>query len=318
MRRFAEHRRRNLAHSVLLIGGMALLAAACAYVLAGASGVVWALATVVAVMVLSPAVPPGFVLAMYRARPLRPREFPTGYTILRELAARAGLPTVPTLYYVPSAMLNAFALGRPEHAAIAVTDGMLRRLSLRELTGVLAHEASHIAHHDLWLMNLADVMSRATTLLSYLGMFLLLLNLPMVLMGGATTPLPVVLLLVFAPTLMSLLQLALSRAREFDADLGAARLTGDPQGLIAALVKLERTRGRFWQGLVLPGQRVPQPSLLRTHPPTEQRVQRLLDLTEQRPQRLDTLVPAAPRIVLPRGFVPVERPPRWRWLGVWY
>jgi len=111
-------------------------------------------------------------------------------------------------------------------------------------------------------------------------MLLLFLNLPLIVAGALAAPWLLVLLLVAAPTLMNLLQLALSRAREYDADLEAARLVGDPEALASALLKLERRQGRFWESMLSPRGQVPEPTLLRSHPPTEERVRRLLDLRQ--------------------------------------
>ena len=167
-------------------------------------------------------------------------------------------------------------------------------------------------------MNLADTMSRITTLFSYVGMFLLLVNLPLIAAGAVVVPWPLVLMLLFAPTLMSLLQLALSRSRELDADLDAARLAGDPEGLASALVKLERYQGRFWESVLLPGRHVPEPSLLRTHPPTEERVRRLLELREREPTLVALARPAEQRLAMPLGLGQVDTRPRWHWSGLWY
>ncbi len=310
------HRLRNILQSLLLIVGMASIAAVCAWTIWGAEGVIWAFAMVGLAMALSPTIPPGLVLSLYRARPLSEAEFPAGHAILRELAGRAKLPAVPRLYYVASSTLNAFALGGRRAAAVAVTDGLLRSLSLRELAGVLAHEISHIRYNDLWIMGLADTMSRATGWLSYLGIILLFLNLPLLLSGSPVVPWLLVLLLVFAPTLMALLQLGLSRAREYDADLSAAELTGDPAGLASALDKLERYQGRFWEEILMPGRRIPEPSVLRTHPPTEERVRRLLQL-KGAPQAGLARRPAA-GIEVPLSIRLVDAPPHWRWPGLWY
>ncbi len=173
-------------------------------------------------------------------------------------------------------------MGSPEDSTICVTDGLLEILDGRELAGVLAHEIGHIAHRDLWIMGLADVMSRLVSLASWVGQFLLFLNLPLVMAGMVHVPWSVVVLLIFAPTLMALVQLGLSRTREYDADRAAAELTGDPDGLVRALVKLDRLTGRFWEEIFLPGRRIPDPSLLRTHPPTESRVRRLRELDPNR------------------------------------
>lgn len=314
-RRRSVHRLRNILHSVVLVLGMALIAAACAWALWGWEGVLWAVGAVVLAMGLSPSIPPGLVLSLYRARPMSRAEFPEGYALSDELARRAGLPAPPRLHYVPSAVANAFAVGNRQDAALAVSDGMLRTLTARELAGVLAHEISHVANNDLWIMNLADAMSRATALLSNVGIVLLALNLPLVLMGAVAVPWSLILVLVLSPTAMSLLQLALSRAREYEADLGAAGLTGDPAGLASALLRLERQQGRIWESILMPGRNVPDPSLLRTHPPTAERVRRLMDLAEHEPR------PDEGRrrpVVLPGDYRVVGSAPRWRWPGLWY
>lgn len=203
-------------------------------------------------------VSPRMALSMYKARPASEAEFPAGVGIVRELARRAGLPAVPKLYVVPSRMMNAFAVGRREEAAVAVTDALARRLTAREFTGVLAHEISHIAHEDLKVMALGDIVARFTSLMSTASCPCL--NLGSFASGGGQP----VLVLAAAPTVGGLLQMALSRTREFDADLGAAMLTGDPDGLASAPNKLERAQGRFWEGLMLPGSRNSDPSALRS------------------------------------------------------
>ena len=316
MERYRLHKLRNLAHSAVLIAGMAGIAGTCAWILWGWNGVLWALAGLVAGLAFAPTVPPQFVLSLYGARRLGAADFPEGHAVLAELCRRAGIGEPPALYYVPSPTLNAFTVGRPPATAVAITDGMLRTLGPREFAGVLAHEISHIAGNDLWIMNLADAMSRASTLLSYFGIFLLILNLPLVMAGALPVPWLLVLLLIAAPTLMNLCQLALSRAREYDADLEAARLTGDPEGLASALAKLERRDGRLWESVLVPGGRVPDPSLLRTHPPTEERIRRLLELRPRKPQP-PLSMPTATSLA-PRHIPIVQRGPRWRGWGLWY
>jgi heat shock protein HtpX len=120
------------------------------------------------------------------------------------------------------------------------------------------------------------------SLASWVGQLILLLNLPLILAGAAHVPWQVPLVLILSPTIMALLQLALSRTREYDADRGGAELTGDPDGLASALLKLERRVGRVWEEMFLPGRRIPEPSLLRTHPPTDARVRRLRALSGPR------------------------------------
>lgn len=194
-----------------------------------------------------------------------------------ELAARAGLPAVPVPHYVPSGVVNAFATGSKHHAAIALTDGLLRSLTPRELTGVLGHEIAHIANEDLRVMGLADSISRLTHLLALLGQLAIVLSLPALLLGVTEVNWPALLLLAVAPQLALLAQLGLSRVREFDADRLAAELTGDPHGLASALAKIERV-SRSWRAWLLPGWGNPEPSWLRTHPATAERIERLLEL----------------------------------------
>ncbi len=144
-----------------------------------------------------------------------------------------------------------------------------------------------------------------------------LLGVPLLFGAGWNVPLLGLLLLIFAPTIGGLLQLALSRAREYDADLDAAALTGDPEGLASALALLERKQGAMWEGLILPGSRVPEPSLLRTHPKTENRIARLLAL---RPEGSRPFVLPQGRPVPGPSIVPVIRNPRIHWMrmGIWY
>ena len=236
----------------------------------------------VAGLFLAPDLSRRMLLSAYRAQRLTGREAPGLIAALAELARSAGLPRTPALYRVPSRLPNAFAMGSPEDSTICVTDGLLEILDGRELASVLAHEIGHIAHRDLWIMGLADVMSRLVSLASWMGQLLVLVNLPLVMVGMVHVPWSVVALLIFAPTLMALVQLGLSRTREYDADRAAADLTGDPEGLIRALGKLDRLTGRFWEEIFLPGRRIPDPSLLRTHPPTESRVRRLRELDPNR------------------------------------
>jgi heat shock protein HtpX len=242
-----RHKLRNLVHSILLLGGIVGLLALCGWVLFGPEGLVGMALGAAIALAFSPTIAPGMVLRLYSAREIAAHDLPEVLQVLAALTERAGLARRPRLYYVPSTMLNAFAVGARDDAVIAVTDGMLRALNLRELTGVLAHEISHIRNRDLWLMGSADLAGRLTRLMTLLGLALLMVNLPLWLSGAATIPWLVVPLLVFAPQITTLLQLALSRAREFDADLDAAGLTGDPGGLASSLAKLERYQRGAWE-----------------------------------------------------------------------
>ncbi len=314
-----RHRLANGVQSLLLLTVLATILGTLGWVLSGPAGVLMALASGALLVLFNPGMSARLTLRMYGARPLDRREAPDLVRVLEQLAARAGLPQAPALYHVPSSMLNAFAVGSREHAAIAVTDGLLRTMTPREVVGVLAHEMAHVCHNDMWVMGLADFMSRLTSTLSTVGQMLLLINLPLLMMSDYTISWTAIAILIFAPTLAALVQLALSRTREFDADLGAARLTGDPRGLASALEKMERYQGRLFEQILLPGKYLPDPSLLRTHPSTQERVRRLLELEGQpptgAPPRLDTSLGADQ---LARARPVVERAPRRRLGGVWY
>ncbi|MFV9463284.1 zinc metalloprotease HtpX [Pseudomonas aeruginosa] len=306
----ARHRWLNRLQTALLVLTLLGIAAVAGSLLLGDGGLWLALAAAGFTLLLEPAAASGLTLRLYGARPLHPDEAPDLWAVLRELAARAGLPAVPVPHYVPSGVVNAFATGSKHHAAIALTDGLLRSLTPRELTGVLGHEIAHIANEDLRVMGLADSISRLTHLLALLGQLAIVLSLPALLLGVTEVNWPALLLLAVAPQLALLAQLGLSRVREFDADRLAAELTGDPHGLASALAKIERV-SRSWRAWLLPGWGDPEPSWLRTHPATAERIERLLELAPP---------PAMPPFPSAR-FVPEvtvsPRPPRWRTGGLW-
>lgn len=309
--KFEEHRWLNLAQTLLLVAGMVGVFGSSALLLLGPLSAAWLVLLMVPLLLVAPRLSPALVLRLYQAEPLRPTAAPNLHAAHAELSRRAGLARVPQLYYIPSRILNAFTVGDREDAAIGLTDGMLRTLSLRELAGVLAHELSHVQHNDIRVMGLADLVSRMTQALSLTGQLLLLIGLPLWLLGLWDISFVGVALLLFAPTLTALLQLALSRTREFHADLGAARLTGDPQGLATALAKLERYQGGWLEQVFFPARHNPDPSLLRTHPPTAERIRRLLELTPE-------TAPAAEELADRLLRAPPAHSPRHRPWGVWY
>lgn len=313
-----EHRARNRTHSLALVSVMMLITLLCAWLIASWWGAFIACVGVGSALWFAPRIPPETLMRMYRARRLDPRQGGQLARLVEILADRAELPAEPRFYIVPSMALNAFATGAPDHAAVAVTEGLLRRLDIREIAGVLAHEMSHIRNNDLFVMGLADAMSRLTHMFSYVAVALAILNLPSLFMGEAQISWLAILILYLAPTASSLLQLALSRTREYDADQEAAMLTGDPMGLASALTKLERYQGQFWEDLMfpVPARRVPQPSLLRTHPTTEERVARLRAL--ERPSQVSPITVAEEPMVSLVGFSPAEMRPRYRLMGLWY
>lgn len=310
-----QHRLRNLLHSALLLIGMAGLLTWVTSLVFGWELAIWALLGWALALAMSPGVSPAIVLRLYQARRLEPGEFADGYALVKALTERAGVATPPQLYYVPSPMPTAFTIGRRGEIAIAITDGLLRTLDMRELTGVLAHEISHIRNHDLWVMNLADGISRLTSLLAMFGFFLFFAAVPVLLVTGDARALFVAIVLILAPTVAALLQLALSRAREFEADLGAATLTGDPMALASALEKLDHAYAGPWERILMPGRRMPDPSLLRSHPRTEDRIARLREMTPptERPPLGPHLPPTLPFLLNLTGSRP-----RWRRSGLWY
>ena len=313
-----QHAWRNRLQSLLLLVVMGGFLALLGWLLWSSAGILMLLTLGVFGVIFNPTISPRWVMRLYGASRIRPEQAPELLTAVEQLAGRAGLPAQPELHYVPSRMLNAFAVGSRHHSAIAVTDGLLRQLDLRELVGVLAHEISHVRNNDLWVMGLADMFSRGTSLLSLVGQLLLVLNLPLVLFSEVSINWVAILLLVFAPSLSALAQLALSRTREYDADLNAARLTGDPEGLARALARIEQAQGGWLERIFLPGRRIPDPSLLRTHPETAERIERLMAL---RPTIAETgILPLTrPATDLRPGFSrAVVRPPRWHVSGLWH
>jgi heat shock protein HtpX len=313
----SAHRRRNRLHTVLLGIGAVLLLAVTAWSLDGWRGVLWAAFGGAMSMMLAARLSADMVLRLYGAREMTPASFPEAHQIVRLLSERAGLPAMPRLYRIPSRLMNAFSAGTRADSVICVTDGLLARMAPREFVGVMAHEIAHVAHEDIHVMAMADVVSRMTGVMSLLGLLLALVNLPAMIEGGTAVPWATILLLLVAPSLGTGLQLALSRAREYEADLGAAALTGDPEGLVLALQKLERIQGRMWEAALPQGARIPDPSILRSHPRTEERVARLRSLQAAPARWLD--VEAMPHVAghspVPAVGVPRRR---LRGFGVWY
>jgi len=176
------------------------------------------------------------VLAMYRAQEVDETSAPHLYRMVRELAARAGLP-MPRVYLIDQAQPNAFATGRnPEHAAVAATTGLLRLLTPRELRGVMAHELAHVKHRDILISTISATIAGAIATLANFGM----------LFGGARddregggNPLLAILVLILAPIAAMLIQFAISRTREFGADRRGADISGDPRALADALAKID-------------------------------------------------------------------------------
>jgi heat shock protein HtpX len=221
------------------------------------------------------------VLRMYRAREVTRAEAPALYEVVESLSRRAGIP-VPRVAIIPGQQPNAFATGRnPEHAVVAATEGILQILDRDELEGVMAHELAHVRHRDMLISSVAATLAGAIMVLSRFGLFFGGGDRDR---GGGALALLVVIL---APIAAMIIQAAISRSREFAADAGGAEISGKPRALASALQKLEATAKRVpLQGnpatahmfIVHPFRGGGIGKLFSTHPPTEERVERLLQM----------------------------------------
>ena len=260
------------------------------------------------------------ILRMYKASPIDYDQAPQLLDLFNELCRRAGLQESPRLFYIPSRMPNAFAVGTGKSASVAVTDGLLRMMNSRELAGVLAHEIAHVVNGDVGVMTTADAITRTTSMISRMGLFAMVFSFGMIFSSGTLYFMLGTLVMFFAPTLVIMLQLAVSRSREFNADLGSAELTHDPAGLASALSKLDRPKPKGFLGRILnPGPRRKEPSMLRTHPPTEERVERLMELVKlAQDKQQDSRIAAAHKRVTIEGRPRVRKRPRYHvTTGIW-
>jgi heat shock protein HtpX len=230
------------------------------------------------------------VLKMYKAREVDQTTSPYLYNMVRELAQRAELP-MPKVYMIDEDQPNAFATGRnPEHAAVAATTGIIRMLSERELRGVMAHELSHVKNRDILISTISATVAGAISSLAQFGMFF----------GGSRdgedrpNPIVSIIIMIMAPIAGMLIQMAISRTREFGADRGGAEISGDPEALASALAKIDA----YARGIPMhTADQHPETAqmmimnplsggglrgLFSTHPSTEERVERLLTMAVRR------------------------------------
>jgi heat shock protein HtpX len=229
------------------------------------------------------------VLKMYRARPVEPGQAPKLYSVVEDLARRGNIP-MPRVYIVDSDTPNAFATGRnPEHAAVAVTTGLLRLMNREELAGVLGHELSHVRHHDTLISAVAATIGGAIAMLANMAQWALLFGFGRAddRDSGGGGLLGALAMMILAPLAATLIQLAVSRSREFGADAGGAELTGDPLALASALRKLEAGNRQVpmetadehpataHMFIVNPLNASSLAKLFSTHPPTDERIRRL-------------------------------------------
>jgi heat shock protein HtpX len=274
----------NLLKTAVLMAAITALFMAIGAFIGGRAGMMVALLIAVGMNFFSYWFSDKLVLKMYNAQEVDETSAPQFYRMVQELAQRAQLP-MPRVYLINEDAPNAFATGRnPEHAAVAATTGILRVLSERELRGVMAHELAHVKHRDILISTVSATMAGAISMLANFAMFF----------GGRDSsgrshnPIVGLLVMILAPLAASLIQMAISRAREFEADRGGAEISGDPQALASALQKIHR----FAQGMPMEAaERHPETAqmmimnplsagglrgLFSTHPSTEERVARLL------------------------------------------
>jgi heat shock protein HtpX len=277
----SERRRRHTRqHSALLLIAMAALLSYCGWIVAEWNGILWSLLGGAMMLVLARRVPPGLVLRAIGARPVARRQAPVLYEMLDGLCRRAGLDRVPHLCWVGERFPVAFTIGGGEATTIALSEGLVHGMTVREIRGILAHEIAHVRNGDIALMQLAMVVGQLTRTLSQIAFLLVFFSLFMRTVSAPSFPIVPLLVLAVAPLGVGLLQLALSRTREGEADLEAAELTGDPHGLASALVKMRRQEQMLLRGRFRTATSVRVPSLLRDHPATEERIQALLDMPQ--------------------------------------
>ncbi|MBK6655236.1 zinc metalloprotease HtpX [Zoogloea sp.] len=280
----------NWLKTSILMAGIIALFGAIGAMIGGKSGMLLALLFGGAMNIFSYWFSDKMVLRMYNAQEVDETSSPYLYNMVRELAGRAQLP-MPKVYIIHEDQPNAFATGRnPDNAAVAATTGILQMLSARELRGVMAHELAHVKHRDILMSTISATMAGAISALANFAMFF----------GGRdengrpSNPIASIAVALLAPLAASLIQMAISRAREFEADRGGAEIAGDPHALADALLKIDA----FARGIPMPtaeahpetGQMmIMNPlsggglrGLFSTHPATEERVARLRALAAGR------------------------------------
>lgn len=272
----------NWFKTTVLMAGIVVLFGMVGAMLGGAGGMLIALAIAAAMNVYAYWFSDTAVLKMYNAQEVDESSAPQFYRMVRELAQNAGLP-MPKVYIIDEAQPNAFATGRdPEHAAVAATTGIMHILSERELRGVMAHELTHVKHRDTLVSTISATMAGAISSIAQFGMLF---------SGGARDrnvhPAVAILIMILAPVAAMLIQMAISRAREFEADKGGAEISGDPQALAAALEKIhnyahqipldtaEQHPETAQMMIINPLSGEGIRGLFSTHPPMEERVARL-------------------------------------------
>ncbi|HXV74886.1 MAG TPA: zinc metalloprotease HtpX [Candidatus Polarisedimenticolaceae bacterium] len=275
----------NMIRTTLLLGLMTGLFLAIGYALGGQAGLVIAFALAAVMNFGSYWFSDKIVLASHRAQPVDARQAPRLHAIVDRLVARAGLPK-PRLYVLPERAPNAFATGRdPEHAAVAVTQGLLELMDEEEVEGVVAHELAHVKNRDILISSIAATLAGAVTMLATMARWGAIFG------GGGRDDdnrgglIGLIAMSILAPIAALVIQMAVSRSREYAADATGARMIGHPHGLARALGKLDQYSKRIplhsspassHMFIVMPLSGRAVMSLFSTHPPIEQRIRRLL------------------------------------------
>src|SRR5712664_413871 len=274
----------NIFKTTLLLTGMTLLLMLAGRAFGGQNGMLMALAFAAVLNFVSYFFSDKIALAMYRAQPVSREDLPRVYNIVERLSQKVGLP-MPKVYLIPNDSPNAFATGRnPNHASVAVTQGILYLLNDEELEGVLAHELGHVRNRDILISSIAATIAGAITYLAQMGKFAMIF-------GGMDRDnrdrgggFAALLMLILAPIAAMLIQLAVSRSREYEADASGAHYTGNPYALASALAKLDAYSRRIPMManpstahlfIVQPLLGVNFGSLFSTHPPIAKRIERL-------------------------------------------
>lgn len=276
----------NTLKTALLLAALTVLFVYGGFALGGQQGMVMAFIFAVVMNFGSWFFSDKLVLSMYRAQEIRESEAPWLYDMVRQISRRAGIP-MPRLYLIPDDQPNAFATGRdPEHAVVAVTQGITRVLNRDELAGVLAHEIAHVKNRDILIGSIAATIAGAVSMLAHLAQWAALFGGHHGERGGH--PLAALAMMIVAPIAALLIQMAISRSREYEADRSGAEFIGDPRPLASALRKLshaaksipmqnaEPATAHMFIVSPLTGQGLA--SLFSTHPPVEERISALLEM----------------------------------------